>query len=487
MGSDLSISGLASGVNTADIVDKLMSLERRPLVLMQDQKDKLQKTETAWQGLNTRLLALSTALDNLKKASTFSGKSAVVSDSAVLAVSAGSSASAGTYTIQVKKMAMADSVVANSTPGFDATKTLTSQLAGFQSGNVTIGGKVITVSDTDTLNSFADNINKAQSNIQASVINNRLVLTASQTGSANALSVGTSGNFALADGDTDAGTTDSNVLEGLGVYTGAAFNTYLQHAGDSDSYINGIEVTSGSNTLSSAVNGLSITLKAVSQTVASTGDPVQDLKGTSVQVGVDTQTAVTAVKNFVTQYNAVMSYIEDQTGYNSTTKISGALGGDYSVVMMEQNLRQLVGSAVSGLDPQYNSLAQLGISTSGKDPTLSVDETKLTAALNANPSAVSLVFAPGSGIATVMSTRVKDLTEFGSGFIAGRTDSIDAQIKDLSDRMDDLNDRLTLREENLRARFNAMEQAIQAFKSQGTSLTSMLAALPSFSSSSSSK
>lgn len=391
--SDLSISGLASGVNTADIVDKLMSIERRPLIQMQNRNLALEKKQGAWKDLNTRLLTLSYKLNDLKLQGTFSSKKAVSGDDSVVTASAAAAASNASYTVQVKQLATADSVSSTQISGFDAAKTLTSQLPGFAPGKITVGGKVVDVTTSDTLNSLVDKINKAQSNVQASVINNRLVLSSGQTGTANALSVGLGGgDYAISDGDNDDNTANSNVLTSLGVYTGTTFNNYLLQAGDAEAYINGIQVTGSSNTIAQAVTGLTITLKAVSQSVGTSGNPVQDLKGTSLQVSVDTQKTVTAVKAFVDQYNSVMSFIQDKTGYDPQTKIAGDLFGESGILQIQLSLRQMVGSAVSGLDPKYNTLAQVGVSTTSKDPTLTFNESNLTDALTNNPGAVASLF-----------------------------------------------------------------------------------------------
>ncbi len=488
MSSNFSITGLASGIDTSSIITKLMAIESQPLVQMQNTQTKLQTQHDAWRDLNTRLLNLKTTLDALQDPATFKSQTATSSDATVVTATAGTGAIGGAYDIQVAKLATADRVVAT-VAAADANQALSSQVAGFQAGEITVGGAIITVQGTDTLNNLAANINKAQSNVVATVINNKLVLTASQTGAANKLSVGTAtgaGLFDISDGSTSAN-PKSNVLSQLGVYnTGTStFNQYLSTAGDAGFYINGIAGVSGSNTVTNAVNGLSITLNSVSQTVASTGIPTQDLKATTLQVTTDTKKAADAVQAFVDQYNSVMSFIDDKTSYNSATKTTGDLFGDSMVLQIQQNLRNMTGGFVAGTTPPYNTLASIGISTTGQAAALSFDQTKFTAALNSNPGAVPALFGTiggTTGVAVTMSSALDSLTLYGVGLIPGRESDLDNQIRDLQHQMDSFQALLDLKQQSLTDQFNAMEQAISNFKNQGTALTNMLAQLPSTSS-----
>ncbi len=484
MTSDFSITGIASGINTSDIVTKLMSIESQPLVQMQNTQTTLQTQHDAWRDLNTQLLSLKGTVDALQDPTTFTSQAATSADATVITATTGTGAISGTYNVQVAKLATADRVVSTASVA-DANQALSSQVAGFQAGEITVGGAIINVQGTDTLNNLAANINQAQTNVVATVINNRLVLTSGQTGSANQLSVSTAagaGLFNVSDGSTS-GNPASNVLSQLGLYSGTTFSQYLSTAGDADFYINGIEGRSSSNTVTNAVNGLSITLNGVSQTVASTGNPTQDLKATTLQVTTDTQKAAAAVKAFVDQYNSVMSFIDSKTSFNSQTNTAGDLFGDSMVMEIQQSLREMVGGIVPGANAQYNTLATIGISTTGEAATLSFDQTKLTTALNSNPAAVTALFgstASGStGVASTMSSMLDNLTMFNTGLIPGRENSLDSQIQDLKNQMDDFQQQLDLRQQTLEAQFNAMEQAISGFKNQGTALTSMLTQLPS--------
>ncbi len=287
----------------------------------------------------------------------------------------------------------------------------------------------------------------------------------------------------VTDGDTDALTADSNALSLMGIYSGNAFNNTVKDAADAVVYIDGIRVQNSSNTIDNMVTGLSVTVKSVSDKISSTGDPKQDLKGASLLVEQDIQKAVSAVKAFVDQYNSVMDYIKSKTGYDANNKTKGDLLGDSGVLQLQQSLRQMVGAPVPGISAAYNSLVQVGVKTTGTDANLSLDESKLTAALSDAPESIAALFGASTtnadGIAAKMYDTIKNLTQTGTGVFPGRQKSLDLQIKDIKDQMTNLESRLSLREENLRRQFNAMEQAINNFQSQGTSLTNMLNTLPS--------
>ena len=116
-----SISGLASGIDWADIISQLMEIERRPITLLESRKSAYEEKLSVWQNINTRLLSLKTEADSLKRASNFLLRTASSSDEDILTVSANSSASAGTYSVTVNQLAQSHKIAAQGWADTDTT------------------------------------------------------------------------------------------------------------------------------------------------------------------------------------------------------------------------------------------------------------------------------------------------------------------------------------------------------------------------------
>jgi len=139
-----------------------------------------------------------------------------------------------------------------------------------------------------------------------------------------------------------------------------------------------LTVTSSNNTVNTAINGVTLNLLANSA-------------GQSVQVTVanDTTTAQTAIQNFVTAYNSVMSTISNDVSYDPQTQTAGALLGDPSILNIQNQIQSLVTQPVSGANPKLNNLSALGLTLDASGQ-LQVDSTTLNNVLSGNVSGVTL-------------------------------------------------------------------------------------------------
>ncbi|RLB20545.1 MAG: flagellar hook protein, partial [Deltaproteobacteria bacterium] len=188
------VSGLASGLDWRSIIDDLMKIEHRPVDLVEDQKSDYEKKLSEWQSFNSKLLALKSAVGELKDPEDFNLYSADmstdnsnVSASSLLSATASSSASPGTYTIQISSVATAQKL---SSTSFDS---LDDALGSSYEGDILINGVAIHIASTDTLASVRDKINAANAGsnptgVTASIISYgtndyRLILTSDSTGS----------------------------------------------------------------------------------------------------------------------------------------------------------------------------------------------------------------------------------------------------------------------------------------------------------------
>jgi flagellar hook-associated protein 2 len=232
-----SVSGLASGIDWADIISQMMEIERRPITLLESKKSNYQEKLSVWQNINTRLLSLKTEADSLKTASNFLLKTAASSDEDILTVSATSSAVAGSSSITVSQLAQSDKTASQGWA--DTATTAIASDSGTFTVSVGSGDPAnISVDGNTTLADFRDAINAADAGVTATILNDgddtapyRLVLTADDSGEDNTISITTFDemllHFGIEDAEADAGNDFDGTVTSSGTYTGTANKTYL--------------------------------------------------------------------------------------------------------------------------------------------------------------------------------------------------------------------------------------------------------------------
>lgn len=218
---------------------------------------------------------------------------------------------------------------------------------------------------------------------------------------------------------------------------------------------------------------------------------VLDLKqadpGNAITVSVDPNTddTVSKVKKFVEQFNQTVSQIDQLTRYDVATGEKGILISDFTVSGVESRLRSMLFDRVSGLSGgDVGSLAEVGLSTGavgavpGSATTLELDESKLRAAIEANPTRVAQLFgaeetSSGSeGIFQRFKSYLDGLSN-SSGVFAQKAKTLEQRIENIDDRIEVFNDRLLARQEQLQRQFTALERAIADLQAQQSSLSSL--------------
>lgn len=437
-GAGLTIDGLASGLDTQKVIDQLMAIERRPLTQLASQKSALETLQGVWKDVNSRLLSLQTKAEALKDAQAFNSMKAVSSDTTVVTAAASNSALAGTYQITISQLAQAQVDISDA---FASTTTALNV-----SGTLTINGVGISIAGTDTLGTIKDKINATTSTskvsaaiVQTSPGSYQLVLTGTQTGTANTISAP----------------------------TGLSFTT-KQAAQQAKLTVNGVDITSNTNTVSDVVPGTTLSL-------VKTGTA-------AVTIGRDIDGIVKTIKDFVDQFNSLSSFIADKQSWDAEKKIAGPLLGDPTASGIISSLRADLADPVYGLGAGAPStLAEIGIAT-GKYGTsdygkLVLDETRLRNMLQSNPDGVIALFTGDNGMAARIANYAKGYTDPISGILSRKDKDISSQIKDMADRIQTMNDRLDAQEERYKAQFAALETALGKLKNQQTWLTQQLAQL----------
>jgi flagellar hook-associated protein 2 len=451
------VGGIATGLDTNSIINSLLTLDRQPETLLTQQSTIETARETALKSIQTSMQSLQTAAQALRDPSVWANSQTVTSSNtnAVTAVLTGGAA-AGGFQIGVQRLASADQVTQQTSLAAASTDDVL---------HIQVGAGAtadVTVKAGDSLATIASKINNnTTSQVYASVINNKLVLSGQVTGAANTISV----------------TSDHTLATDLGA-------TQSLTANDAAYTINGQSMTSASNIVSNGLAGVTLTLN---------GTTASDATVVVSAPAPNTSTITSAIQGFVTAYNStvdlVYGYVNDPKVANPTTdaqREAGMLQGDSQLLSILSKLRQTVTTTMSGAASGMGYLGSIGLSTGaavgsgtisqdslkGK---ITLDTTKLTSALASNFSGVKALFtnATGTYSSEGLSQRMDDLVnpQAGStGLLAGRITSEASLVTSYFQQIANIEQRVTMHETSLRQQFTAMETAVAQLQSESSAL-----------------
>jgi flagellar hook-associated protein 2 len=428
--SPLSLSGLASGLDTETIITQLMSVERQPRTRLAFQDTQAQQRQTQLRDIQTRLTSLRDTATALRSTATWTDVQTVSSsDAARVTVRALGAAAPGAHAIEVSALAV------SAQHAFDYTANASAQ-------SLTIGSFTLAVDPNTTVANVAAAINgRADAPVSAVVAGGKLVLTSRTSGLANDFTVGASPLVA-----EDA--------------------AYARAGADAAYTLDGVAKTSSTNVITTAVLGAEITLKAT--TAAPVGVTISD-------PAVDTESVKAKVQAFVTQYNSVVDFVRGKIAEkpvaNATTTADQSKGLFYGDSMLS--------SMLTSMRTQIGDLSDLGISTGKPSGAtkfsddavaghLTLDATKLSAAIAADTGAVQTRLQ-------AFGTRMLDVVAPTAGSpVATRLKSEEATRKRLADGMARMDVRLADKEKGMRAKFTAMESALAAAQAAQAQMTAQL-------------
>jgi len=475
MASTGTVTSSGTNIDIDSIVSKLMSIEQTSVTKLQNQASTIQSQVSAVGTVKSMLSTLSDSATALTKATLWATKTASSSSAAVgVKVLDSSLAAAGSFQVSVSQLARSQSVSSSAvaaTDGFQAG-TLSIQVGTWSgtsgtSPSFAAGSAAavdVAISEGDTLSTVASKINAAGAGVTASVVTDlsgqRLVMRSATTGEAAGFQVSASGS--------GTGTALSGLaFDAPGSGAGMAANS-VQWAANSVATVDGVTVTSATNTVTGAVPGLSLTLSQLS------ADPV------TVTASTDTNALTNAIQGFVNAYNNINSQINSLTSYDAASKKAGLMQGDSMVTGLQTMMRRLAGTAnASGT---FTTLSQLGISISkSADGSLTLDSTKLSEAL-ANPDAVKTFFMGGSdGAGGTMDGWASRFSAFTQGAVGTdgtletRTAALQKQLDANSDDQTKQTDRMTLVESRLRAQYSALDAKLSTLTSLDTYVKQQIA------------
>lgn len=459
-----------TALDVPTLVSQLMAIERRPIDRLNARISSYETKISSFGTLSSLVSGFQSAAQSLN--TTLQKLSATPSDTGALSATAGSTAVPGTYSVNVSKLAQSQNLVAagrtasNVAIGNGTATTVTFDLGTISGGTLTNGvysgatftsngsGTVNVVIDStnNTLDGIRDAINAASAGVTATIVNDgsgtpyRLALTSSSTGASNSLKITTSG------GDGSIGSLlayDPAGTQNLN-QTLAAQNASLT--------VNGIAITSASNTVSGAIQGVALTLKNTTATAA------------SLTVARDTAAIGTAASGFVDAYNALASQIKSRSAYGSAGSEGGVLAGDSALRAMQDQLRNIFITPATG--GTLNSLSQVGI-TSKADGSLALDSSALNSAIAADYDDVVNLFSSSSGFATRMDAWATSALSAG-GLIDSRTESLKSFVKDRNEEVDRLENRMLALQKKYTAEYTNLNLMLSSMNSTSTFLTQQL-------------
>ncbi|MBI6882539.1 flagellar filament capping protein FliD [Pseudomonas putida] len=430
-----------SGLPISTLLENLETAEKTKLTPLATQQAANTAKITAYGTVKSTVTALQTAATALTKAATFSPLKATVTGSGLSAAS-DTTAIAGSYSVNVTKLATAQS---------SATTAVADKAAAISgSGTMTItngAGKSfdITIADGSSLADIRNTINAAKTGVSASIVSTgdstnpyKMVLTADSTG-------------------TDASFTTSFSGSGDAATLLGGTMTTLQTASNAALTVNGMDITSQTNTVKDAIQGVTMTVSQVGTS--------------SVAVTKDTDTVKASINAFVTAYNAMVTSNKSLTAYNADSTLSGKLLGDGTLRNIQNDIRSAINTTQPGL---YTNMAQFGISLDS-DGKMTVDDTKLTKALTDNPQDVTEFFTGSTttgatGFAKNLTTKLTAILQ-SDGKLATATDGLTASNKILEDRYAALEDTIAATMARYKTQFTALETNVTSMNSTMTYLT----------------
>ncbi len=382
-----SLSGLVSGIDVQSLISNLSAAYQQPITLLQNQEQSYQTSLSAWGTLQSSLSSLQSALGALQNLGASNNRSVNLANPAVATASVTNGAQLGSYSLSNIVLAQSQSVYSPSFASASNTAVGTGTLQ-IQIGSGAVSNIVIN-NGNDTLNGIASAINQANLGVSAAVINDgsgyRLTLTGTETGANNAFTVAVSGA--------------SGSLAELSYSSGASGGMTLSQAAQNASLsINGLAVTSSSNTVSGAIPGVTLNL--------------QTSGSTTLQVAASNSAFVSAVQSFTSAFNKTMATINQLTSYNAQTGSGGPLLGSAAVQGLRTQLLNLISGPGLGVSSgsAYNSLGAvgLGLTSSG---TVTLNTGTLSTALNSDYQTVLGLF---SQTGSTSSSNVQFISASGS-------------------------------------------------------------------------
>jgi flagellar hook-associated protein 2 len=451
----ITTGGLASGLDTNSIIDKLVQIESQPITDLQQRQAGVKSQLSALGDIASKLSALQAAADGLATGGAL-GVS-VQSSNTTFSATPASGAAPGSFSVNVTQLA---TNARGLSQAFSADAV--------QGGNLTIAARgatyQVTVADGASLADVAFAIRQSGAPVSATVLDDGrgskyLSLTARDSGY-----------------PTNGSPADALSLEFQATGTqGAPLSFTITAPVNAELTVDGVSFLRASNIIADVIPGTTLTLKQPSAGVIPPATPGGDPSGGTAEalvLATDGSATLGKLQGFVDAYNALMKAIQGQLTVPPGGDASGHLVGDGTLRSLQSKLQLLTSTSATGLANGVRTLADLGLKT-GSDGLLSINSSTLDRALALDASAVNAIFSTATtGMAATVDAMATAFASPGQGILATRQDALNDQIRRMGDQVIAMQSRVAAYRQMLVNQFAAMESVVSQMRSLGAYLTS---------------
>lgn len=441
----ISSLGIGSGLDLNGLLDQLEDAEREKLIPIERQAETEQTKISAYGKLESALSEFQDSASALADSSLYESLSTNVSGESVSAA-ADETAMTGSYNITVDTLATRGTLASEGVDDAEAALTTAAQDMTFAFGD---GSETsVAIAADSSLEDIRDAINADENaGVNATIINDgtqdRLALSSRETGADASIS-----DFTFSDTAPFAADTANTLQDG----TDAALN------------VNGIDITSPTNQVEGAIQGVTLNLQ-------SEGD-------STVAVEQDTRAVREAITSFVDSYNALKEAAGELTSFDEETGQAGPLNGDSTVRTVESRMRSVLSGGVAQEGDGFSMLSQVGISLE-VDGTLSLDNDKLNDVVANDQEALSDFFADSGdnpGLAGQVNTAVEQMLS-SNGAVTGAISSSENRIESLESRYTSMEQSIAQTIDRYRTQFGQLDGMIAEMNQTSNYLTQQFDAL----------
>lgn len=432
--------GNTSSLNLQSMLQQLVTAQSQPIVNLQARQTQQQAYLQTFSNFSSQLAQLQTSANAV--ISDLTQQTASSSNTSVATVSTTQTSASGSHTLNVTQLAQGQTWV--STNGFSSPNNQAATSNGVFSFSIGSQSYSVNVNASTTLAGLASAINATNSGLNASIVYNgstyNLVLN-TPTGTANNLTINTNNTLALF------GSTPS------------------QESQNAQATLDGISISSSSNDLKNYIQGLDIQLQGLGTTTISLNYNIN-------QLSQDMQT-------FVTNYNNLLKYVNQNNSYNSSTNVAGAFFGSTAIQsVMSKLLNAFLGNFNSNSNQNINSAMSLGLSFD-RDSNLQFSASTFEQVAYQDFNAVKNILSNSSnnGIMNLINKAINNATSARGGSLTTAQNSIKNQISSLQSQINALQKNLQTYQNTLVVQFSQLNTVMNQMQFQSQYLTAMFNSL----------
>ncbi|AVQ87017.1 flagellar hook-associated protein 2 [Plesiomonas shigelloides] len=442
--------GIGSGLPITDWVNMMVKAEATPkMKQFQSQNTKLETQISSYGQLKSSLSEFKDMLEKMQKDEAFEKRSVTINGKdQPFSATADKNAISGNFDISVQQLASEQKTTLKGVSA-DTKFSGTLDFSVGKDGSETFS---VDIKEGSSLKDVADAINKSPDNkgVKATILagddgTSRLVLVGQDTGEENKFTVSGAGSTELTD-----------MLGGQST----------QAAKDAEFTVDGQKMTSSTNKVKNAIQGITLELTDVSEKV---GDAY---KTNRITIDYDRDGVKDSLKKFVDAYNKVIDVTTELTKYNKETKKAAPLTGDSLTRTLNTEMRGIL-TAPDENNKDIKFLADLGI-TSDRDGKLQIDDKKLDGALEKHFTQAGDMFGGKDGIIGKMESLMKDYVGTG-GTLTEKDKTLQEQKSKLDTQISAFEKHMKEYEARVTAQFSALDQSIAQMNQQMSTLMSSLA------------